>query len=310
MVPTTASHSDAIGACGVGFKQGNVLIALPKTAQRMSSEYLKDERHVKSATLGKRIAAGILSAVAVVVLAGCSKDSQAARLGMPDPATEEGPRIVSLWQGSWLAALIVGVLVWGLLIWAIVAYRRKEGDALPKQVKYNVPIEIFYTLAPLLMVITLFYFTARDQTALTKISNEQTHTVNVVGWRWSWGFNYVEEKAWDAGTPGVRPTLWLPVNEKVKFELTSPDVIHSFWVPAFLMKMDVVPGRKNAFEVTPDRIGTFAGKCAELCGVDHARMLFDVKVVTRAEYNAHIRQLRAMGQTGVLDAGRSEVAGE
>ena len=71
-----------------------------------------------------------------------------------------------------------------------------------------------------------------------------------------------------------------------------------------------MPGRKNAFEVTPDRIGTFAGKCAELCGVDHARMLFDVKVVTRAEYDAHIKQLKSIGQSGVLDAGRSEVAGE
>jgi cytochrome c oxidase subunit 2 len=217
---------------------------------------------------------------------------------------------MSLCQGSWLAALLVGLLVWGLLIWAIVAYRRKAGDALPAQVKYNVPIEILYTVAPLLMVLALFYFTARDQTILTKVSNDQKHTVNVVGWRWSWGFNYLEESAYEVGTPAQRPTLWLPVNEKVKFELTSPDVIHSFWIPAFLMKMDVIPGRKNAFELTPDRIGTFAGKCAELCGVDHSRMLFDVKVVTRAEYDAHIAQLKAIGQSGVLDSGRSTVAGE
>jgi len=217
---------------------------------------------------------------------------------------------MSLWQGSWLAALLVGLLVWGLLIWAIVAYRRKAGDALPAQVKYNVPIEILYTVAPLLMVLALFYFTARDQTILTKVSNDQKHTVNVVGWRWSWGFNYLEESAYEVGTPAQRPTLWLPVNEKVKFELTSPDVIHSFWVPAFLMKMDVIPGRKNAFELTPDRLGTFAGKCAELCGVDHSRMLFDVKVVTRAEYDAHIAQLKAIGQSGVLNSGRSTVAGE
>jgi cytochrome c oxidase subunit 2 len=229
---------------------------------------------------------------------------------MPVPATKEGPRIMSLWQGSWLAALLVGLLVWGLLIWAIVAYRRKAGDALPAQVKYNVPIEILYTVAPLLMVLALFYFTARDQTILTKVSNDQKHTVNVVGWRWSWGFNYLEESAYEVGTPAQRPTLWLPVNEKVKFELTSPDVIHSFWVPAFLMKMDVIPGRKNAFELTPDRLGTFAGKCAELCGVDHSRMLFDVKVVTRAEYDAHIAQLKAIGQSGVLNSGRSTVAGE
>jgi cytochrome c oxidase subunit 2 len=271
---------------------------------------IKDEHHVKSSARSKRLSLALLTGMSALVLAGCSKDSELARLGMPVPATKEGPRIMSLWQGSWLAALLVGLLVWGLLIWAIVAYRRKAGDALPAQVKYNVPIEILYTVAPLLMVLALFYFTARDQTILTKVSNDQKHTVNVVGWRWSWGFNYLEESAYEVGTPAQRPTLWLPVNEKVKFELTSPDVIHSFWIPAFLMKMDVIPGRKNAFELTPDRIGTFAGKCAELCGVDHSRMLFDVKVVTRAEYDAHIAQLKAIGQSGVLDSGRSTVAGE
>jgi cytochrome c oxidase subunit 2 len=271
---------------------------------------IKDEHHVKSSARSKRLSLALLTGMSALVLAGCSKDSELARLGMPVPATKEGPRIMSLWQGSWLAALLVGLLVWGLLIWAIVAYRRKAGDALPAQVKYNVPIEILYTVAPLLMVLALFYFTARDQTILTKVSNDQKHTVNVVGWRWSWGFNYLEESAYEVGTPAQRPTLWLPVNEKVKFELTSPDVIHSFWIPAFLMKMDVIPGRKNAFELTPDRIGTFAGKCAELCGVDHSRMLFDVKVVTRAEYDAHIAQLKAIGQSGVLNSGRSTVAGE
>ena len=94
----------------------------------------------------------------MLLLSGCSLDSEYGRLGMPEPATEEGNRILSLWQGSWVAALIVGVFVWGLLLWAIVAYRRKEGDGLPKQVRYNVPLEILYTVAPLLMVLALFYF--------------------------------------------------------------------------------------------------------------------------------------------------------
>ena len=95
-----------------------------------------------------------------------------------------------------------------------------------------------------------------------------------------------------------------------KFDLASPDVIHSFWVPAFLFKMDVVPGRINSFEVTPNREGTFAGKCAELCGVDHSRMLFNVKVVPQAEFDAHMALLRAKGQTGVLDANRINTNGQ
>jgi len=227
---------------------------------------------------------------------------------MPAPATKEGPRILSLWQGSWIAAMIVGVLVWGLLIWAIVVYRRKD-ESVPKQTKYNMPIEIGYTIVPLIMVMGLFYFTARDQTILTKIDNTNTHTVNVQAWRWSWGFNYENEQAYDVGTPAIVPELWLPVNEKVLFTLNSPDVIHSFWVPVFLMKMDVVPGRNNQFEVTPDRVGTFAGKCTELCGTDHSRMLFNVKVVSRAEYDAHIAELKAKGQTGELKNPSARIAG-
>jgi cytochrome c oxidase subunit 2 len=229
---------------------------------------------------------------------------------MPEPATEEAPRILSLWQGSWIAAWIVGALVWALLIWAIVKYRRREGDALPEQTKYNVPIEILYTVAPLIMILAMFFFVARDQAALTTVKNDQKHTVNVVGFRWSWAFNYLEEGAYEIGTPGERPVLWLPADEKVQFKLTSPDVIHSFWVPAFLMKMDIVPGRENVFEATPNKLGMFPGKCAELCGVDHARMIFDVKVVTRAEYDAHIQELKAKGQTGVVDSGRAQIAGE
>ena len=257
----------------------------------------------------RRLTAILAMLFGLTALSGCSTNNLFTRLGMPEPATKEGPRILSLWQGSWVAAFAVGILVWGLLIWAIVVYRRKD-DSVPKQTKYNMPIEIGYTIAPLIMILGLFYFTARDQTELTKIDNGYTHTVNVQAWRWSWGFNYVDEKTYDVGTPAVVPELWLPVNEKVKFTLNSPDVIHSFWVPAFLMKMDVVPGRNNQFEVTPDRIGTFAGKCTELCGVDHSRMLFKVNVVSRADYDKHMADLKARGQIGELKNPNARIAGE
>jgi cytochrome c oxidase subunit 2 len=267
----------------------------------------EDDLFVKST----RARLGALTAIVAlpVLLSGCAEDSQLTRIGFPTPATEEGPTILTLWQGSWIAAGLVGILTWGLMIWAIVVYRRRDGDPIPEQTRYNVPLEIAYTVIPLVMILGLFYFTARDQTALTKVSGEQTHTVNVQGWRWSWGFNYTEEGAYDVGTPAQRPVLYLPVDEKVQFILTSPDVIHSFWIPAFLMKMDVVPGRHNTFEVTPNKLGTFVGKCAELCGTDHSRMLFDVKVVNRAEYDAHIADLKARGQVGLLDTGRSPEAG-
>ena len=226
-------------------------------------------------------------------------------MGMPEPATKEAPMIESLWIGSWIAAWAVGALVWGLIIAAIVLYRRREHHGMPKQTKYNVPIEFLYALAPLVMILALASFVWRDQAELTALTDKSTHTVGVVGFRWSWAFNYVEEGVYEVGTAEQKPTLWLPVDERTRFELNSPDVIHSFWVPDFLFKMDVIPGRTNKFELTPDKLGTFPGRCAELCGVDHAAMLFDVKVVSRAEYEAHIQELRDKGQTGLFSSGRS-----
>lgn len=235
---------------------------------------------------------------------------------MPRPATEEAPRILALWQGSWVAALAVGCLVWGLIVWSVIFHRRKRHkQEIPPQTRYNMPIEVLYTAVPLIIICVLFYFTARDESALLKKEANPPHTVNVVGYQWSWAFNYKEDVSgtqgvYETGTPSNRPTLYLPVNEKVRFKLTSRDVIHSFWVPNFLFKMDIIPGKMNEYEATPKRTGTFQGKCAEFCGVDHSRMLFDVKVVSKADYNAHLRKLKAKGNTGAVPSGITTTGGE
>jgi cytochrome c oxidase subunit 2 len=258
------------------------------------------------------IARAVLAGAVLVAASGCA-NSTFTRLGFPDPATSEAPTILHLWQGSWIAAFAVGALVWGLILWSSFFHRRsRHGIEVPPQTKYNIPIELLYTAVPTIMVAVLFYFTAKDESALLKITPDQATSINVVGRQWSWSFNYnydasnstsTGESVYDAGTPGQPPTLYLPLNEKVKFTLTSPDVIHSFWVPAFLFKLDVVPGRVNQFELTPTKTGTFIGECAELCGVDHSRMLFWVKVVSPAEYQARLDQLKAAGQTGELAVG-------
>ena len=253
----------------------------------------------------RRLAVGALFGASAMLTTGCTVD-QALRMGLPEPATKEAPIIESLWIGSWIAAWVVGALVWGLIVAAIILYRRRAHHVgLPKQTAYNVPIEFLYTVAPLVMILVLASFVWRDQSELTALTDKPTHTVGVVGFRWSWAFNYTEEGVYEIGTPDARPTLWLPVDERTRFELTSPDVAHSFWVPDFLFKMDVIPGRTNKFELTPDKLGTYPGRCAELCGVDHSAMLFDVKVVSRGEYDAHIQDLRDSGQTGVFETGRS-----
>ena len=125
--------------------------------------------------------------------------------------------------------------------------------------------------------------------------------MNVVGYRWSWTFNYVDAQTYDVGSPAQLPTLWLPVKSTVQFQLTSPDVIHDFWVPAFLEKRDIIPGKMNVYDLTLTREGTFRGKCAELCGTYHSRMLFNVKVVSQADFDAHMQLLKDLGQTGQIN---------
>lgn len=257
------------------------------------------------ARVGARL--GLSLGLVLVTASACSSEDLP-RLGLPTPASEEGERILSLWQGSWIAALTVGAVVWGLMIWSVIFYRQRS-DELPAQTRYNLPIEVLYTAVPFIIISVLFFFTARDEAKLVgpdTIPDDPDQTINVVGRQWSWSFNYLDHDVWDAGTPGSPPTLVLPVDQTTGFQLTSPDVIHSFWVPAFIFKMDVMPGRVNEFALTPNREGVFAGKCAELCGVDHSRMLFTVEIVSAEEYEQHMANLRAAGQTGQMPQGVTE----
>ncbi|RCV54135.1 cytochrome c oxidase subunit II [Marinitenerispora sediminis] len=212
---------------------------------------------------------------------------------MPEPITEQAERVLALWQGSWVAAFAVGILVWGLIIWSVI-FHRKRSEQLPPQVRYNLPIEALYTVLPIVVIAVLFYFTARDQTYLLETDEPADVNIHVNAFQWSWQFVYEGEEDVNghdvsvAGIPGEDPQLVIPNDSVVHFDLESPDVIHSFWIPAFLFKMDVIPGHPNEFQVrvNPDVEGTFAGRCAELCGVDHSRMLFTVKVVSPEEYQA------------------------
>ena len=252
--------------------------------------------------VGRR--AGMVAvAVGVALLAGCSAETQHewANLAMPDPATEQAQHIFELWRWSWVAALSTGAVVWGLIFWVVVRFRRKHVDEIPVQTRYNLPLEIFYTVAPIVMVIVFFYHTVNVQNAVLD-DTDQDRTIEVVGQQWSWTFNHRLDGdegpvVYTSGSGGDVPTLVLPVGETIQFNLHSPDVIHSFGIPAFLRKMDVIPGRVNHYEVTPETEGTFVGKCFELCGTYHSRMLFNVEVVSPDDYESYLQDLEDQGNT-------------
>jgi cytochrome c oxidase subunit 2 len=235
--------------------------------------------------------------------------------GFPEGVTNQTPRILNIWQGSVIAALAVGVFVWGLIFYAIIVFRKKT-DELPRQVRYNLPVEALYTMVPVVIIAGLFYYTARDEIEINKLSDDPDVTVNVVAFRWNWQFRYA-----DTGVPGGNEVpievtgrtgepavLVLPVDRTIRFVETSPDVIHSFWVPDFLFKRDVVPGRINEFELTVTKTGTFVGRCAELCGTDHDRMNFYIKVVPQDQYDQFVLGLQATPAPGVPTAVASNTA--
>jgi cytochrome c oxidase subunit 2 len=237
----------------------------------------------------------------VLGLTGCTNDTFT-RLGFPPPITRQGETVLTLWQGSWIAGLAVGVLVWGLILWAVV-FHRKRGDKLPPQARYNMPIEIMYTAVPFVLIAVLFYFTAKDEDYIDKLPAKPAVRVQVLGFQWSWQFKYPDYHlqnsnavVTDTGNmvgEGPLPVLEIPVGETVQFDLTSEDVIHAFWVPEFLFKRDVIPGHPNHFAITATKTGTYIGHCSELCGLYHAKMLFTLKVVTPRQFQAYMAQQQA-----------------
>lgn len=244
---------------------------------------------------------------------------------MPVPVTKQGLVTLSLWQGSWIAAFAVGFVVWGLILWAVI-FHRKRSDRPPRQVRYNLPIEMMYTVVPFIMVGVLFFFTARDENYINKLPNSSNVVVNVIGYQWSWQFQYPQYKVpgsgtgyvtengqpWNPNKPAdqqVLPLLEIPTNESVRFNLTSLDVIHSFWVAPFEFKRDVVPGHPNHFQVTPIKTGDFIGRCSELCGIYHSRMLFRVKIVPPAQFRQWVRAQQAQQKRQARTAQQTSAGG-
>ena len=232
------------------------------------------------------LAAGVV--LTAGLLAGCDLPG----FGAPDPASKEGESIWSLWQGFFIAALGVGALVWGLLIFVLVRYRRRNDD-IPSQSAYNIPLEVIYTVLPVIAVAVLFGFSVATEREVTGLDDEAAVTVDVIGFQWSWEFRYLDPDGGDdadvvvsvIGSPEDPPELVLPVDQAIHLRLISNDVAHSFWVPDFLSKRDLIPGIRNEIQVTPTEVGTYDGRCAEYCGLDHWRMSYSVRVVSQADYD-------------------------
>lgn len=259
-----------------------------------------------------------LAALALVTLTGCTRAEfeDKLRFGWPRGVTEQAERMRVLWTWSGLTALAVGVIVWALIFWACIVYRRRKGtppEELPRQTKYNLPIEWVYTIVPFFLIIGLFFYTARTENFVNHESANPDVTVQVDAFKWNWQFQYLEANGQKSdfdgtntpvntvGTSDEVPILVVPVNKTVKVVEHSYDVIHSFWVPEFLFKRDVIPhgttdtSKDNTFQFTATKEGSYVGRCAELCGIYHSQMNFEVRIVSMDVYQDYVDALAGFG---------------
>ena len=255
----------------------------------------------RSRSTRRLLLAGTL-AVSGLLISGCSADSLP-RFGWPVGATPQAQRMQHFWSGTFIAALVIGVLVWGLMFWTFIFHRKRKNSPLyPKQTKENLPLELVYTAVPFILVAILFYFAVTTENFVLKNVADPDVKVNVTAFKWGWDFSYDGTKSPDdpsqevhtVGTATEVPILMLPVKETIQYTLQSKDVIHSFWVPDFLFKRDVFPdpaanNTQNVFQNSINNAGAMVGRCAELCGTYHSSMNFEVRGVPVDVYNEYIK---------------------
>ena len=218
-------------------------------------------------------------------------------VGGATPVTDRGRATRELYNIVFLIGATIFVIVEGLIVFTVFRYRRRaDDDTLPPQTHGNNLVEVIWTAIPTAIVLFLFVMSWQTlNTVDAKAANPNVY-VRAVAARFQWKFDYLDGPDGVGLSPkvlfsqvlpvGEDGGLVLPVGEPVHISLTSPDVIHAFYVPKFLFKRDVVPGKLNTFDFTVEEPGTFRGQCAELCGPYHGSMVFEVHAKPKAEFEA------------------------
>lgn len=204
----------------------------------------------------------------------------------PTAATREGREVGELYGVFlWVAAVVFAVTA-GLIGWSIIRYRAKPGDnELPEQFHQNLALEITWFAIPQVIVIVLFVLSAATLGDVNEQEADPDAIVNVTGFQWGWRFDYEGTDVEVAGTPDDPAEVMVPTGD-VTFVLTSADVVHSFYVPRFLLKRDMTPGRETRIDVEIEEPGSYPGVCAEFCGLLHHEMTFTIEAVSGEAFEA------------------------
>jgi len=253
-------------------------------------------RPSSGAIVGWLVAAVVLVGLAVLVILNGSSVWNS--FFPPEAKSVQGQAIRNLYDIVFAIAVVIFLLVEGLIVWTVVRYRRKPGDdELPPQTHGNNLAEIIWTLVPLALVIFMFVISLQTLNSVDATSSQPSLKVRAVAGQFQWSFDYLPADA-QYGTKqlftvtapeGPDGGLSLPAGQTTHLFLYSGDVIHAFYVPQFLFKRDVVPGLENQFDLdipASDAGQTYRGQCAELCGVGHRIMVFEVHALAPADFQA------------------------
>ncbi len=260
-----------------------------------------------------RIAARAGGLVALgILLAACSQSDFNLRSVLPpDAKTVEGAQTQTLFNVVYLIGAAIFIVVEGLILFSVIRYRRRKGDTeLPPQIHGNNKLEIVWTAIPIAIVIALFVVSWQTLNVIDARRPNPTIKIGVIAYQWQWQFVYAPPGVdrWEScslpentgkcvtvfgvGPPNhdqndlkwQPPQLHVPVDETVELQMHSQDVIHSFYVPAFLYQRDVTPAKDQVIQFTGDQVGTYRGQCTQFCGIGHQEMAFDVVVESRADF--------------------------
>jgi cytochrome c oxidase subunit 2 len=241
-----------------------------------------------------------------VLLAGCQLPSFGAYQG----ATKTANDTYKLWQGFSVAAIIIGGGTFLLILWAALRYRAKAKDTtIPKQTQYNIPLEIIYTILPIIVVIGLFGATVVVENKVVANPTPQA-TINVSAFQWGWKFAYSGHKAVVVGQTTQTPTMVMPAGQNVRINLRSLDVVHGFYVPEFNFSRFAQPGLLNTFTFNVTKPGIYTGQCTQLCGLYHSLMYFKVQVLPVDQYKAWLAKTDAATSAAAAISARAAVAGQ
>ena len=222
-----------------------------------------------------------------LLLTGCKLPS----FGEYPGSTTQAQTEFHLWQGFFIAGLVVGGFVLCLILWAVIRYRRKS-DEMPTQTQYHTLTEITYTVVPIIIVLVLFVFTVLAENKVDAVVPNPNVKITVHAFQWGWEFEYPGGVK-VIGQTTEAPTMMVPAGESVRITLNSLDVLHGFYVPQFNFSRYASPGYTTQFDLNVVHPGVYRGQCTQLCGLYHSLMFFNVKAVSPSGYDRWLRVQQA-----------------